>query len=66
MKKSLTKTKDHWGETQEKKWANSTLSSLINKPDPGKVEEFHEKGLALKIMGLDLNTTEKSYKNKNR
>lgn len=66
MKKSLTKTKDHWGESYEQKWANSTLSSLINKPKTEEVGQYYEKGLALKIMSLDMNTTEASNKNQNR
>lgn len=37
MKKSLAKTKEHWVNTHDNKWANSTLSSLINKPDPNQV-----------------------------
>jgi len=34
------------------------LSTLIDKPVQGKSDELYEKGLTLKIMSLDLNTTE--------
>lgn len=34
LKKSLKQTKDHWEETYDKKWQNSTLSSMVKKPDP--------------------------------
>jgi hypothetical protein len=57
MKKSLTKTKELWGESYDQKWNNSNLSGLISKPDPNQVGTYYEKGLALKIMSLDLNTT---------
>ena len=66
MKKSLTNTKEHWGESYDQKWSNSNLSNLITKPKADEVGTYYEKGLALKIMSLDLNTTEKSTKNKER
>lgn len=34
MKKSITKTKDHWGQSYDQKWGNSNLSGLITKPNP--------------------------------
>ena len=64
MKKSLTKTKEFWGESHEQKWNNSTLSSLITKPKAEEVGQIYEKGLGLKIMSLDLNTTEEAKKNR--
>lgn len=66
MKKSLTNTKEHWGESYDQKWNNSNLSSMVTKPKAEEVGAYYEKGLALKIMSLDLNTTEKSSKNKDR
>jgi hypothetical protein len=35
------------------------MSQLISKPDFNETNKLYEKGLALKIMSLDLNTTEK-------
>jgi len=32
---------------------------MIKKPELGETNSLYEKGLALKIMSLDLNTTEK-------
>ena len=58
MKKSLTKTNEIWNKSYEDKWKTSNLSSLIDKPDQYKSDELYEKGLTLKIMSLDLNTTE--------
>jgi hypothetical protein len=36
------------------------LSGLFKKPDGGKVQTLAEKTLALKIMSLDLNSSEKT------
>jgi hypothetical protein len=60
MKKANTKTSDHWGSSYDEKWNKSTLGSLLNKPNSEEVKNYYEKGLALKIMSLDLNTTEKT------
>ena len=57
MKKSIKETKSHWEEDYGKKWDNSNLSSLIKKPSLETTNTQYEKGLALKIMSLDLNTT---------
>jgi hypothetical protein len=58
MKKSLTNTNEIWNKSYEDKWKTSNLSTLIDKPVQGKSDELYEKGLTLKIMSLDLNTTE--------
>ena len=58
MKKSLTKTNQIWNKSYEDKWNTSNLSGLIQKPEQNKSDELYEKGLTLKIMSLDLNTTE--------
>lgn len=58
MKKSLTNTNDIWNKSYEDKWNKSNLSGLIQKPEQSKSDELYEKGLTLKIMSLDLNTTE--------
>ena len=59
MKKSLKETKQHWEEGYDEKWQKSNLSSIIKKPELTETNSLYEKGLALKIMSLDLNTTEK-------
>ena len=59
LKKSLKETKDFWKEGYNQKWEKSNLSSMISKPDSQETNKVYEKGLALKIMSLDLNTTEK-------
>jgi len=59
MKRSNTKTSDHWGHTYDEKWNKSTLGSILNKPNSQQVKDHYEKGLSLKIMSLDLNTTDK-------
>lgn len=58
MKKSLTSTNEIWNKSYEDKWKNSNLSGLVSKPEQLKSDELYEKGLTLKIMSLDLNTTE--------
>ena len=58
MKKSLTKTNQIWNKSYEQKWGTSNLSQLVQKPEVSKADELYEKGLTLKIMSLDLNTTE--------
>lgn len=58
MKKSLTATNEIWNKSYEDKWKNSNLSGLVSKPEQSKSDELYEKGLTLKIMSLDLNTTE--------
>lgn len=60
MKHSNTKTSDHWKNTYDEKWGKSTLGSILQKPNSSQVREHYEKGLSLKIMSLDLNTTEKT------
>ncbi|CAM6002425.1 unnamed protein product [Sphagnum balticum] len=59
LKKSLKETKAHWEEGYNDKWGKSGLSQLITKPSLDETNKLYEKGLALKIMSLDLNSTEK-------
>ena len=59
LKKSLKETKQFWKEGYDQKWQQSNLSSMISKPDHNETNQLYEKGLALKIMSLDLNTTDK-------
>jgi len=60
IKKSETPTDNFWKTSSKDKWAKSTLSGLFQKPNAEKVQTLAEKTLALKIMSLDLNTTEKT------
>ena len=57
LKKSLKETKEHWQQGYDEKWQKSNLSQMIQKPDSETTNKLYEKGLALKIMSLDLNTT---------
>lgn len=66
MKKSLKETKSFWTDSYDQKWNSSNLGSLIQKPESQNVSQIYEKGLGLKIMSLDFNSTETVYKNKNR
>lgn len=43
---------------------NSTMNSLLRKPDRELMESQYQKTLALKIMSLDMNTTETTFFNK--
>jgi len=60
IKRSVTPTSSFWKNTQQEKWNSSTLSKLYKVPEPSKVQTLAEKTLALKIMSLDMNTTEKT------
>jgi len=60
IKKSETPTDNFWKTSQKEKWGKSTLSGLFKKPNEEKVQTQAEKTLALKIMSLDLNTSEKT------
>ena len=66
MKKSLKETKSFWTDSYDQKWNTSNLGSLIQKPESNSVSQVYEKGLGLKIMSLDFNSTEAVHKNKNR
>ena len=66
MKKSLKETKQFWTDSYNDKWNKSNLSSLIVKPESHQTSSIYEKGLGLKIMSLDFNSTEAVQKNKNR
>jgi hypothetical protein len=60
IKKSEAPTATFWKTSFQDKWAKSTLSGLFKKPDDDKVQKLAEKTLALKIMSLDLNSSEKT------
>lgn len=58
IKKAEVATSTFWQNTMQQKWSASNLSTLLKQPDPEKVQTLAEKTLALKIMSLDLNSTE--------
>ena len=66
MKKSLKETKSHWTDSYNDKWNLSKMGSLIVKPEIESTSQLYNKDLGLKIMSLDLNSSEGLTKNKNR
>jgi nucleoid DNA-binding protein len=60
LKKAEVSTSSFWQTSPQEKWTSSNLSQLFAKPDATKVQHLSEKTLALKIMSLDLNSTEKT------
>jgi nucleoid DNA-binding protein len=60
IKKAEVSTASFWQTTSQDKWASSNLSQLFKQPNAEKVNTLDEKTLALKIMSLDLNSTEKT------
>lgn len=61
IKKSVATTSSFWNTTYQEKWGQSTLSNLYQVPDTHKVLKMNDKTLALKILSLDMNTTEKTW-----
>ena len=59
MRKSDAHTSEHWKNTYADKWTKSQLSTLLKPQDDIKVRENYERTVALKILSLDLNTSEK-------
>eukprot|EP00331_Platyophrya_macrostoma_P030095 CAMPEP_0176437154 /NCGR_PEP_ID=MMETSP0127-20121128/18436_1 /TAXON_ID=938130 /ORGANISM="Platyophrya macrostoma, Strain WH" /LENGTH=269 /DNA_ID=CAMNT_0017820693 /DNA_START=24 /DNA_END=833 /DNA_ORIENTATION=+ len=66
LRRSDTRTPDHWKTTYMNKWMNSTLSTMLKKPEKEEVRTLSEKALALKIMSLDMNTAEKTFHSKSK
>lgn len=58
MRRSDQPTAQHWTTSYESKWAQSSLNTLLRRPNSNQVRTFYEKALALKIMSLDLSTAE--------
>ena len=57
MKTSIRETKSHWTDSYDKKWTESNLGNLVTRPKVEEISQVYEKGLGLKIMSLDFNTT---------
>ena len=51
-----------WTTSYDQKWANSTLGSLVKKPNKVVTKTLDEKTAALKIMSLDLSSAGRFYK----
>jgi len=60
IKKAEVSTSSFWQTSMKDKWSASNLSQLFKQPDSAQVQNLAERTLALKIMSLDLNTTEKT------
>ncbi len=54
MKRSTTPVSTIWKTSYTKTFANSTLGTLLQKPNHEVVQTLNEKTLALKMMSLDL------------
>jgi len=50
-----------WRTSYGSTWANSTLGSLVKKPNPTVTQTLNEKTQALKIMSLDLSSSGRFY-----
>ena len=51
-----------WTTSYDKTWANSTLGSLVKKPNKVVTKTLDEKTAALKVMSLDLSSAGRFYK----
>ena len=51
-----------WRSRYEDKWANSTLGSLVKKPNNVLTQVLNEKTKALKIMSLDMSSAGKTFR----
>lgn len=51
-----------WRTSYGESWANSTLGSLVKKPNKTVTQTLNEKTAALKIMSLDLSSSGRFYK----
>ena len=50
-----------WRTSYGQSWANSTLGSLVKKPNPDVTQTLNEKVAALKIMSLDMSSSGRFY-----
>jgi hypothetical protein len=57
MKRSTTPVSSIWKSNYTKTFAQSTLGSLIQKPNHDVVQTLNEKTMALKLMSLDLSSS---------
>jgi len=61
LKKSEIPTSHHWKRNHQEEFKKTSLGTMLKKPPTDKVHDEYQKTLTLKIMSLDLNTTEKTH-----
>ena len=59
MKRSVSPVSSLWRTSYTKTFAQSTLGTLIQKPNPDLVQTLNDKTMALKLMSLDLSSSSK-------
>ena len=65
FKKGITPIKQMWRTTFTSKWANSTLSTLLERPREDLIKTIDNKSQMLKIMSLDMASTYNNGFNRN-
>lgn len=61
MKRAITPVSNTWKSSYTKTFAQSTLGTLLQKPNNEVVKTLNEKTLALKLMSLDLSSSGKFF-----
>ena len=61
MKRAITPVSGAWKSSYTKTFAQSTLGTLISKPNGEVVKTLNEKTQALKLMSLDLSSSGKFF-----
>ena len=62
MKRSTSSVSTAWKTSYTKTFAQSTLGSLIQKPNPAVVQTLNDKTMALKMMSLDMSSSSRVNK----
>lgn len=62
MRRQKSPVSTLWTTSYDQTWANSTLGSLVKKPNKVVTKTLDEKTAALKIMSLDLSSAGRFYK----
>jgi len=61
MKRAITPVSNTWKSSYTKTFAQSTLGTLLSKPNQEVVKTLNDKTLALKMMSLDLSSSGKFF-----
>ena len=61
MKRAITPVSNNWKSSYTKTFAQSTLGTLLTKPNHEVVKTLNDKTLALKMMSLDLSSSGKFF-----
>lgn len=61
MKRAITPVSNTWKSSYTKTFANSTLGTLLSKPNNEVVKTLNDKTMALKMMSLDLSSSGKFF-----